>query len=68
VRAFLKVNKAKYLTATVELEDGLGDCVVVQEFATVEREYRCIVIGGHVVSGAGVVAAHMALDRRTAGT
>jgi D-alanine-D-alanine ligase-like ATP-grasp enzyme len=48
--------------------EGYGDCVVVQEFATVEREYRCIVIGGHVVSGAGVVAAHMALDRRTAGT
>jgi hypothetical protein len=52
--------------ALVHLE-GYGDVVLVQELATMEKEYRCIVINGTVVSGAGVIPSFTPLDRDSSG-
>lgn len=50
--------------ALVHLE-GFGDAFSVQEYVTMEAEYRVVVIGGEIISGAGVIPSFTPLDRTT---
>ncbi|MHB1665862.1 ATP-grasp domain-containing protein [Thiomonas sp.] len=50
---------------TIAHLEGFGNVVLVQEWVDLRKEYRCIVIDGRIVSGAGLIPAFTPLDRRT---